>query len=103
MPTPTATLGAGPYQPLLDDGSNPVGSVERLKAPDMDDVVLNRDECGSEQLGQDAAPRCGLERAQHQASAGLLSDAINHRLEVALLGPHGDRRLAGDQHPAAPK
>ena len=103
MPTPTAALGPGPHQPFLNDGSNPVGGVKRLKATNMNDLLLDRDQSGLEQLVQDAAPRCGLERAQHQAAAGLVSDAIDHRLQVALLGPRESGRHVGDQEPTAPK
>lgn len=103
MPVPTAALGPRPHQPFLDDGSHPVGGIERLEAPDMNDLVLNRDQSGSEQLGQDAAPRRRLQRAQHQTAAGVVSEAIDRRLYVALVRPWDGRRPAGDQHPTAPQ
>lgn len=103
MPAPPAALGAGTHQPFLNDGSNPVRGVERLEASDVDDLVLDRDQSGPEQLGQHAAPRCRPERAQHQAAAGVVSDAIHHRLQVAFLGPGDVGTHAGNQYPAAPK
>jgi hypothetical protein len=103
MPTPIAVLGARPHEPFLDDGGNPVGGVKRLEATNMNDLVLDRDQSGLEQLGQDAATACRLEGAQHQAAAGMASEEIHHRLQVTFLGPREGGRLAGDQNPTAPK